>query len=84
MKWSNEPVLVSVVVAGVLAATAGALALLDAGATGLAAAALWLGQLSIVVGGGTIGRQQAWGPKTVDEIMDAEAVIAAAERGEHG
>lgn len=29
-------------------------------------------------------RQLAYGPKTVDEIMDAEAVVAAAERGEHG
>lgn len=29
-------------------------------------------------------RAQAYGPKTVDEIMDAEAVVSAAERGEHG
>lgn len=29
-------------------------------------------------------RQVAYGPKTVDNIMDAEAVIQAAERGEHG
>ena len=83
MRWSNEPVLLSVIVAGILAATAGALTVLDTGGTALAAAALWLTQTAIVVGGGTYARSQAWGPRTVDEIMDAEAVVAAAERGEH-
>lgn len=36
--------------------------------------------LAVLTGVGT--RQQAYGPKTVDGILDAEAVIAAAERGE--
>lgn len=83
MKWSNEPVLLSTIVAGLLAASAAALAVIDAGGTLLAAASLWLAEVAIVVGGGVIARSQAWGPRSVDEIMDAEAVVAAAERGEH-
>lgn len=79
MKWSNEPVLLSAIVAGVLAATGGGLALLDAGASLLAAGALWLGQLSIVIGGGTIARTQAYGPKTAEDIMEADTFMR--ERG---
>ena len=83
MKWSNEPVLLSALLAGILAATASALAILDAGGTTLAATGLWLSEVAIVVGGGALARTQAWSPSSVDEVMDAHAVIEAAERGEH-
>ena len=43
VRWSNEPAVLSAIVAGVVAASADALALIDAGGTILAAAALWLG-----------------------------------------
>jgi len=39
---------------------------------------------ALVALGTVLTRQIVYGPKTVDEIMDAEAVISAAERGEHG
>lgn len=74
-RWSNEPVLLSAIVAGLLAATAGALALLDSGGTLLAAAALWLGQVSVVVGGGAVARSRAYGPRTAEDIMDADAFL---------
>lgn len=44
-------------------------------------AAAALGVVAVLTGVGV--RQTAYGPRTVDTIMDADAVIAAAERGEH-
>lgn len=38
---------------------------------------------AIVAVGSLLTRQIVYGPKTVDEVMDADAVISAAERGEH-
>ncbi|MBW3663586.1 MAG: hypothetical protein KY469_10845 [Actinobacteria bacterium] len=84
MKWSNEPVMLSALVAGLFIAASSALVLLDSGATLYLAIGTALGQLGIVTGGGAVARSHAWGPKTVDTIMDADVVIAAAERGEHG
>lgn len=41
--------------------------------------------LAALVALGSIAiRQSVYGPKTVDAELDAERVVAAAERGEHG
>lgn len=79
VRWSNEPVLLSAIVAGVLVAAATVLLLLDGGATGLHAAAVGLLELATVIGGGKIARGRAYGPETVDRILDADAVLAAHE-----
>lgn len=84
MRWSNEPVFLSAIVAGFLIAVSSALFLLDQGASLYLAAGTAIGQFGVVLGGGVIGRQNAYGPKMVDTIIDAEAVITAAERREHG
>lgn len=39
---------------------------------------------AVVALGALFTRQTVYGPRTVDKVMDAEAVVAAAERGEHG
>lgn len=41
-----------------------------------------LGQLAVIAFGAELARAKAYGPETVNEILDAEAVIASAERGE--
>lgn len=80
----NEPVRISALLAGLLVAVSTALLAIDGGATWQFAVGQALAYLGLIVGGGEVARSQAWGPKTVDEVMDAEAVISAAERGEHG
>ena len=77
---SNEPVRAAALIAGLLATIGGALIAVSQGVDVLAAVGTALAQLGLVVGGGEIGRANAWGPRTVDTIMDADAVIAAAER----
>lgn len=84
MRWSNEPVILSALAAGAFIAASSALILLDQGATLYLALGTALGQYGLVIGGGAVARQTVYGPKTVDEVMDADAVIAAAERGELG
>lgn len=89
MRWSNEPVLISNLVSGLLVAVSSALLLLDQGASIYLAVATFLGSLAVVVGGGVVARQTAWSPQSVRRVasvagnaVSAEDVIAAAERGE--
>lgn len=73
MRWSNEPVLLSALIAGLLTSIADALILVDRGASVALALAVALGQFAVVVGGGVVARTQAYGPETVrDQFLDAE------------
>lgn len=80
----KEPALFWTTVGGVL--TAASVYFLDVGAgleefTALGKA---LGTLAVAISAGGAIRQTVYSPKTANEIMDAEAVISAAElRGEY-
>jgi hypothetical protein len=69
MKWSasNEPVLLSTIVAGALVAVSQALLLIDQGASLALAVGTALGALAVVVGGGAVARGHVtpWEPDTV-------------------
>lgn len=80
MKWSREPVLISALIAGVLAAVGGALVTISQGVPVLAAVGTAITQIGLVVGGGYVARTQAYSPHTADQIMDADAIIGMAER----
>lgn len=82
MKLRNEPVLTASTIAGAIVAASSALLALDDGQTIYRAAGEGLAYLAIVLGGGSAARMKSYGPETVDEVMDAEAVIAQAERGD--
>ena len=76
----QEPVRVAVYVAALLAAIGTMLIDLSSGVALLAAGGKALLALSVVAGGAEVARSQAWAPGNVDELLDADAVIRAAER----
>lgn len=85
---ANEPIRRNVYVAAaiaVLATVFGMLAVADpiTAQKVFAALAVGLGEAGALWGGTERARDKAWGPKSVDNVMDAEAVIRAAENGEH-
>ena len=80
----REPVRVSVYIAAfVIAASTflGGLALVDdvTSKVMFAAGSAALSQFALIAFAAELARSKAWAPSTVNEIMDADAVISAAE-----
>lgn len=83
MNLQTEPVRLYALIAAALTSVGGALVAIGEGVDPLVAIGTALVSLAVVAGGGELGRKSAYSPATVDTVMDAEAVIAAAERGDH-
>lgn len=79
----NEPAILTAVVLGVFQAASSFFVDVGAGIDWQTALGKALGLFGLAGGAGTVIRQLVFGPKTVDMLLDADAVIAAAERGEH-
>lgn len=78
MRWSTEPVLISALVAGLLSSVGSLLIDLGAGIDLATAAGKAVAGFAIVVGGGALGRSQAYSPDTVESLhLDAETVLDA-------
>lgn len=82
---ANEPVRRNLYAAAVIVAVATALGILGAADPWTPqviamAVSVGLGELAAIAFGVEHARGKVYGPKTVDGIMDAEAVIQAAER----
>jgi hypothetical protein len=80
-RFSNEPVRMAGLIAGAIIALSSFLLGWGNGLDWRIAAGTGLGEFAVVGLGAELARGQAWGPKTVDEIMDADAVIRRAEQG---
>lgn len=79
MDLSTEPVRIYALVAGLLTAIGGALVAIGEGVDPLVAIGTAIVSFGVVVGSGELARTQAYAPATVDQVMDAEAVIGDAE-----
>lgn len=80
----REPVRVNVLIAAFVVAAStflGGLALVDVitAKVAYAAGSAALSQFALIAFAGELARSKAYAPSTVDEIMDADAVITAAE-----
>ena len=78
-KLANEPVLTWATIGGLLVAVGGALIGIGEGVNPAVAWGGGLIEFGVVIGAGTAARSRAYGPRTVDTVMDAEAVIRDAE-----
>lgn len=74
--WARQPVLVMSAVAGFFVAVGGALVAIGDGVDPLIAIGMAITEFAVVFGGGKVAQTQAWAPASVNEIIDAETVIA--------
>ncbi len=84
MNMQTEPVRLTALIAGIVAAIGGLLLDLSQGATILHAAGEALLELSIIIGGGEVARAHAYAPRTYNDDVDAHAVIEAEQYEDEG
>lgn len=80
----REPALVVGIVVGLVTGAAAFLSAWGAGQDWRVAAGAGLGVLATTIGGAAVVRAQVYSPASADTIMDAHAVIDAAERSGRG
>jgi hypothetical protein len=80
-RFANEPVRAAGLIAGAIVALASFFLGWGNGLDWRIAVGTGLGEFAVVGLGAELARARAWGPKTVDEIMDADRVIRRAEQG---
>lgn len=79
--FGNEPVRIPIWVAALITAVGTFLVQWAQGGDWRIALGTALLGLGVVGGAGELGRSRAYGPETVSEIIDADAVIRQAEGG---
>lgn len=75
LNWSEEPVVLSALIAGLLVAAGGTLVAIGEGIDPLVAIGQGLAEFGIVVGGGFLGRSRAYSPRRYEDDIEAHDYI---------